>query len=129
MKLFACPFGTLLIVISIAAMAGCGQKTDDPAAPTSPKAAASELEQAFAAAPAAVRSDADAAAAAMRTGEYEKAVASLQNVRSAPNVSMDQGLAIHKSVVSLERDLIQAAESGDANAKRAYELLKALKRK
>ncbi len=64
----------------------------------------------------------------MRKGEYEKAIVSLHTARQATNITLEQGLAIHSSMVTLERDLINAIERGDENAKKAYELLRRTKR-
>lgn len=108
---------------------GCHRTEDDAAVPTTPKAAASRMESAFANAAPEVHQAATAAAESMRSGDYEKAVVSLQVVRSAPRITLDQGLAIHGTTVALESKLAEAAASGDAAAKRAYELLKASKRK
>jgi hypothetical protein len=69
-----------------------------------------------------------AASSALREGEYEKAVVALQVSRSSPNLTVDQGMAVHNSMVALEANLIQAAANGDANAQRAYDLLKKSKR-
>jgi len=43
-------------------------------------------------------------------------------------VTFEQGLAVHNSVVAMERQLVNAADAGDENAKRAYKILKELKR-
>jgi hypothetical protein len=64
----------------------------------------------------------------MRQGQYDKAVMSLQVVRSRGNLTLEQGVAVHGSIVAMEAQLIQAMGSGDPNAKRAYELLRAMKR-
>ena len=120
----------LLIFVLMLAQTGCGKSTSntDFKIASTPKEAASQLEQAFQSAPAQVKEPATAAAAAMRSGEFEKAVVSLQLIRQGEAVTLDQGLAIHSSVVALEARLINAAAAGDPNAKRAYELLKQLKR-
>jgi hypothetical protein len=68
------------------------------------------------------------ASAALREGQYEKAVVALQVTRSTTNLTLEQGLAVHNSLVTLEANLINAAASGDANAQRAYDLLKKSKR-
>ncbi len=111
------------------AMTGCNRSGDDLKMAETPKEAASQIEQAFRSASPEVRSAADAAAEAMRNGEFEKAVVSLTTVKAAPNVTLDQGLAVHSSTVALEARLVSAMASGDENARRAYELLKAMKSK
>lgn len=115
--------GVLLILCA------CGHNPDaDLKLASSPADAASQLEKAFERAETKLKASAAAASEAMRKGEYEKAILSLQTIRSGPPVSFDQGLAIHSSTVAMEAKLVRAVEAGDKNAQRAYELLKALKR-
>ena len=95
---------------------------------STPAEASSQIAQAFQSAPAAVKEPATTAAAAMRDGDFEKAVVSLQVIRQSEALTLEQGLAIHSSVVALEARLINAMQAGDPNARRAYELLKQLKR-
>ncbi len=64
----------------------------------------------------------------MRKGDYEKAIVALQVMRNAKDITLEQGLAIHNSAVAMEVRLINAMDAGDPNAKRAYQLLKELKR-
>jgi hypothetical protein len=108
---------------------GCGQKDGEASLARTPAEAASQLESSFAGAAPEAQAGAHAAAEALRTDNYEQAVVSLGTVRAAPKVTVEQGLAIHSSVVNLEGRLVRAIESGDPKAKRAYELLKAMKRK
>ncbi len=118
-----------LILAAAVALIGCKRADNDVKMAATPKEAASQIEQAFQNANPEVRSAADAAAEAMRNGEFEKAVVSLTTVKSAPSVTLDQGLAVHSSTVALEARLVSAMASGDENARRAYELLKAMKGK
>ena len=120
----------LVVFVLMLAQTGCGKsksETDFKIAST-PKEAATQLEQAFQSAPAQVKEPATAAAAAMRSGEFDKAVVSLQVIRQGETLTLDQGLAIHSSAVAMEARLINAMAAGDPNARRAYELLKQLKR-
>ena len=120
-----CLTGALLLAVS-----GCGKRDDGRIEATTPKEAASGLEKAFQEAPAPVQDNVRVVSDAMRRGEYEKAVISLQAVRQeSPKATLEQGMAVHGAMVSMESQLIQAIQSGDANAARAYELLRALKRK
>ena len=75
-----------------------------------------------------MKRDVSAASEAMRNGEYEKAIVTLHTVKQAPGITMEQGLAIHSSMVTLEQTLINAIERGDPKAKQAYELLRRMKR-
>lgn len=111
-------------------LSGCGKSggKGELVVPDTPQEAASQLDQAFAAAPADVKANVDTASEAMRAGEYEKAVVALQSVKASQGVTLDQGLAIHGSIVSMEANLIQAMEAGDENAARAYQMLKRMKR-
>ena len=96
---------------------------------STPKAAAAGLDAAFTSAPKDVQDNVRLVSQAMRDGHYDQAVVSLQVVRSQENLSLEQGMAIQGSILTLEQQLVQGVQSGDPNAKRAYELLKALKRK
>lgn len=119
-------------VLGIAAcgfLAGCGKSgSDAPAIAKSPKEAATQLEQAFQGADPALQDNVAVVAEALRRKEYERAVVSLETVRARENVSLQQGLAVHSSMVVLESELIAAMQAGDPDARRAYALLKQLKR-
>jgi hypothetical protein len=49
-------------------------------------------------------------------------------MKEAGSLTVDQGIAVHNSMISLEARLISAVEAGDANAKRAYDQLKKSRR-
>jgi hypothetical protein len=119
-------FGLCLTTVLLIA-AACGKSSDkvEPSAvPLKPKQAASQLDQAFVKAEQDVKSSANVASTALQAGDYEKAIETLEKIKARGNLSFDQGVAIHNSMVTLEHRLILAADAGDANAKRAYELLK-----
>ena len=125
-QIIASVIGTVALVF----LQGCG-KSDEAtgaAVPRNPQEAASQLQTVFAKAAPDLKQTADTASSAMRKGDYEKAVVALQAIRSGTNVTFEQGLAVHNSVVAMERQLVNAADAGDENAKRAYRLLKELKR-
>lgn len=115
-----------MLCLAAGILFGCRKSSD--LAPTDPKQAASQLQQAFEGTAQEVRQTVNAASDAMRQGNYEAAVVSLQTIKSREGVTLEQGLAIHHSTVTMEAQLIRAIESGDEQAKRAYQLLKALKR-
>lgn len=123
---------TIPLALAVAAglvLSACGRhRSSDQLVVTDPKAAATGLEASFEHAPAAVRENVRLASEAMRQAQYEQAVISLSAVREQPNVTMEQGLAIHGAVVSMESQLVAAMQAGDPNAKRAYALLRAMKR-
>lgn len=102
--------------------------TGDDAIPTTPKESAAQVEQVFQQAVPEVKHAATTAADAMRTGDFERAVVSLQVIRQQENLTLEQGMAIHNSMANLESQLISRIEAGDQNAKRAFELLKKSKR-
>ncbi len=121
---------TVVGTVALVFLQGCGKS--DPATgaavPRNPQEAASRLQTVFAKAAPDIKQTADTASNAMRKGDYEKAVVALQVIRGGTNVTFEQGLAVHNSVVAMERQLINAVDAGDENAKRAYRLLKELKR-
>lgn len=119
-----CITGAVLLLVP-----GCGQRDDGRIEAATPKEAASSLDKAFQDAPAPVQDSVHLVSDAMRRGEYDQAVLSLQAVKEQSSVTLDQGMAVHGAIVSMESQLIQAIQAGDANAARAYELLRAMKRK
>ena len=120
-----CGLGAALML----AVCSCSKSTsDDVPTASTPKAAASQLEQVFTSATVEVRNDSKVAAEALRSADYEKALESLQALKARQNLTFDQGMAVYNSMVSLEGKLIAAIEAGDPNAKRAYERLKASRR-
>ncbi len=124
MKQHLLPFCLLTAAVIVS---GCGERASEPAvtaAPPKPKEAASQLDHAFAAASGEVQTVAMAASHALQTADYETAVQSLQLIREKGSLTVDQGMAVHNSMVSLETKLISAMASGDPNAKRAYDQLK-----
>ena len=132
----AAPAPASLLVLALGLVAaglgsGCGKKSADAdlQLPTTPAKAAAQVEEVFATAEPEARETASAASEAVRAGNYEKAVVALQSLKARQAPSLEQGLAVHGYMVNLEAQLIQAAEAGDANAKRAYELLKRMKAK
>jgi hypothetical protein len=121
----ACGLSAVLLM----AFSGCSKSTSDgvPTAST-PKQAASQLQEAFVSAPVEVKNDAIVASQALKSADYEKAILSLEAMKARQNLTFEQGMAVHNSMVSLEAKLIAAMEAGDPNAKRAYELLKKSRR-
>jgi hypothetical protein len=112
-------------------LSGCSRSANQSgsAAPVlKPKEAASQLQQVFVTADPEVKSTATAATKALQTADYEQAIESLQTIKARGNLTFEQGIAVQNSMIALESRLISAAESGDANAKRAYELLKRVRK-
>jgi len=111
-------------------MPGCRRADLDglPSVST-PAEAASQVEAAFGSAPEAFRTTASAASAALRSGDLTKAVEALGALRTSEEVNLQQGMAVHNSLVLLEARLIAEAEGGDPKAREAYALLKRLKQK
>ena len=110
---------------------GCRKSASEAELPPparSTREAATQLEQVFQQAPPAAKENAAVASTAIRSGDYEKAVVSLVAVRDQGGLTPAQGLAIHNSMVAMEAKLITAMESGDKNARRAYETFKKLTR-
>ena len=86
------------------------------------------LDTAFSSAPVELKQSATAASQALRTADYEKAIQNLHMIKAGKNLTLEQGMAVHSSMVALEGKLLSGANAGDPDAKRAYELLKKLKR-
>lgn len=133
------PMKTVRLLITLAALGsaavlllpglGC-RKSDtdlDLKVPRSTKEAATRLEAAFANEDAETKTQASQAAAALRQGQYEKAVVTLMAMRARPTGTLQQGLAVHNSLVSLEVTIVEAMDGGNQDAKRAYQLLRQLK--
>lgn len=109
------------------AACGCREKPSSPleqAVPVKPKEAAAQIDQAFVQAPSEIQSYAKAASEALQRADYEGAVQSLQLIKEQGSLTVEQGMAVHNSMISLEAKLIAAMGAGDANAQRAYEQLK-----
>lgn len=121
-----------LLVASLSLLSGCGKKpqadAEVSAVPPKPKEAASQLDHAFATAGEEMKTVATAASTAMQTADYEAAVQSLSIMKEQRSLTVEQGMAVHNSMVSLEARLINAAAAGDPNAKRAYEQLRKSRR-
>jgi len=96
--------------------------------PESPKEAAAQVEQVFQEAPPEVQEAVFLASEGLVSGDYEKAVVSLQSLQARGNLTFQQGMAVHNSMVAMEAQLVRAIEAGDPRAKQAYETLKRLKR-
>lgn len=118
----------MLAVLTV--LTGCGSREEkDMKAAATPAEAASGMERAFASAADETRHAAGMVAEALRRGEYEKAVVSLTTVRTATNVTLEQGMAVHQSTLQLEARLAAEIAAGNEAATRAYGLLKAMKAK
>lgn len=107
---------------------GCGGGSDDPAHAETTEQSATQLDAAFADASAGVKKGVTDASEALRKQNYQKAVVSLGVVQTSKDITLEQGMAIHGSMISLEAELISAMESGDKNAEKAYRMLRAMKR-
>lgn len=118
----------LLPILAALGLAGCGSG-DDTAPVTTTAQAVHQLDRAFATASGNFRKAASDATQALEAGNLGQAVESLGALRSSEGVTIDQGLAVHNTLVLLESTLLEKAESGDAEARRAYALLKQLKAK
>lgn len=123
--------GGALVVGFVLCLNGCS-KPDEQITPTAtapqPKAAATQLQQAFTSATPEVKTTAQAASEAMRSANYEQAIKSIQVIKARQNLTMEQGVAIYNTERSLEASLINGVSAGDPNAIRAYELLKKSRR-
>ena len=121
----------VLLVTLFLAFCGCSKSAKEIAPsgnPLAPKEAASQLQQAFKIADVEVRRTADASSEALKAGNYEEAVQSIQSIKAHKNLTVDQGTAVYNAEVALEAKLISGVSSGDPKAARAYELLRESRR-
>jgi hypothetical protein len=119
----------LCLAFAVAHLTGCSRTEDGSLpVPASPKEAAAQVEQVFREAPPEVLEAVDLASEGLVSGDYEKAVVSLQSLQARGNLTFHQGMAVHNSMVAMEAQLVRAIEAGDPRAKQAYETLKRLKR-
>jgi hypothetical protein len=109
-------------------LTGCGGSNDDSAGVATPQQAATQIDEAFTTAEPELQQNIHVASEALREGKFEQAVVALQVTRNSTNLTLDQGMAVHNSMITLEQHLINAAANGDASAQRAYDLLKKSKR-
>ncbi len=119
--LFQSPCIVRWIVIAGLTVVGCGKKEVD----------AVDLERSIrAVVPATVsQSDpvkqvADQAVAAIRDKNYEGGAVALEALRVSPNLSGDQLTAAQDAMAAYQKQLIDLADRGDANAKRALETMR-----
>lgn len=120
-----------MAVVLALAPGGCTKSASESpsAAPVlKPAQAASQLQQAFAAAPPEVRQTATTASQAIQTADYDTAIRTLQTIRARPDLTPEQQMALHETSASLEARLIEAASRGDPKAKAAYERLRKSRR-
>ena len=122
----------IFLLMAVAGLAGCGKpKTEGVELsdkPQKPEQAATQLEQVFVAAEPDLKQVADVASDALQKADYQAAVHSLQTIKERGGLTIDQGIAVQNSMISMEARLISAAAAGDQNAKRAYEQLKKSRR-
>jgi len=123
---FASVLGALVILL----LDGCRKSGDDlsEVVPRSPNEAAAQLQKVFETAAPDIKQTVSVVSEAMQKEDYEKAVVSLQIIRSGKNLTLEQGLAIHNSELAMRRRILSRVEAGDENAKRAFQVLKELKR-
>lgn len=121
----------LVVAVWMLGAGGCGRSAkESPSAAPVPKPveAASQLQQAFVSAPPEVKQTATTASEAMRTADYETAIRSLQVMKTRPDLTPQQNMALHESWAALEARLIDGMARGDPNAKAAYERLRKSRR-
>lgn len=116
----------VLAVVLLGAVAGCG--SGEEVGVVTPAEAATQLDQAFAVSEPEVQQNMRVASEALREGRYEQAVVALEVTRASTNLTLEQGMAVHDSMVALEQNLLNAVAAGDPKARRAYDLLKRAKR-
>jgi U3 small nucleolar RNA-associated protein 14 len=124
-----CIIRHFLIGVAAVTLFGCGMSEDERLArtPKNLSEAASELELVFADADSATKENAAIATQALRERNYDKAVVSIMYIRNQDNLTFEQGMILRNSMVTLQQDLIRAAEDGDPKAIKANVLLRQMK--
>ena len=120
-----------LIMAIILSASACNKSPNDTKAatiPLPPKEAANQMQQAFSAANAEVKTRAAVASEAIRTADYPKAINAIQNIKARKDLTFEQGVAVYNSEVALETALLARVAANDPAAKQAYEELKKSKR-
>ena len=115
----------LFVVFSFA---GCGGQAEHDYRRSSdtPAKAAEHLTEAFANSKA--EKHVAVASQSLKNGEYKKAVVAIQLVKTAPGVTLHQGIAIRDFLDNFSRELIERAEDGDPKAKEALHMLREISR-
>lgn len=117
----------LLSLFSVGILVGCGG--EDKLAPTSgipiPETAeenATLIERTFVAEDESIRQEAQTAAQAIQSRDYQKAANSIMNLQQAARTK-EQSHAAMQSMRQFQRDLADAVNEGDPNAKAAAEFM------
>jgi hypothetical protein len=116
----------LFATITVLLLAACS-KSPESSAP-SPQQAADRVQEAYASADADLKQAVASLSESMRKENFEQAVVSLTTIRAKPAATPEQQQAIIESSQAIEMNLINRMNAGDENAKRAYQLMKELKR-
>ncbi len=116
-------------LLAALALAGCGSEEDGNLRRSdSPAQAAEHLADAFANANDRKKKNVNDAAAAIEKGEYRRALIAIETIKTEPEITYEQGLAVNDLMINLERELISGVDAGDPQAIAAYELLKRINR-
>ncbi|MFM1944219.1 MAG: hypothetical protein RI897_3201 [Verrucomicrobiota bacterium] len=126
---FGMVVGGVALLLVLAGCSGGGEEELMLGRPETSQEAAVQVNEVFQGAPPEIQEAAQVAAEGLKTGDYEKAVLSLQAIQASGNLTVNQGMAVHNSMVTLEAELIAAKQSGDPAAIAAYERWKNLKRR
>lgn len=108
---------TFLFALSLIMFTGCSGSGVDT----------SKVQSAFSSAPAVDKTDVDSAVSAVKAGDYQGALASLQKVAANAKLTADQKAAIQDLVAQIQNKLAGAAkQAGDSASKAAGDLQKSL---
>lgn len=111
-----------LVAISALSIFGCGER-EGSFIPKNTKEAASHLENVFSDADPEMQKNAQVAAEALRSEQYEKAAAAILSFNQYETVSYEQAMAVKNSAANLQEALAYRIQD-DPNARRAWEMLK-----
>jgi predicted small lipoprotein YifL len=119
----------LLFAALLIAFPGCSKKGPSAEIPKSTKAAASQLEQAFAnSSDERAKQQAAALANALEQRNYQQALESMAALRRTTARDFDQVVAVENANRRLQADVLRGVEAGDPNAIRTWQLMKAARR-
>jgi hypothetical protein len=114
---------SILASIALVLFAGCGEKKVE-----TPEQLKEVFEKKTSESPQGqppeIQAMVNQAAESLKKKDEAAAVATLQAVRSAPNLSVDQALAVQDMMVQAQKRLAERAAAGDPQAQAAMEMLK-----
>ncbi len=107
--------GLALAGLVAVAASGCGKSAES---------AASDAGKLFASAPPETKATWEAAQTAVKANDYATALLALRRIRLHPGLTPEQVAAVDKTSLAVSDQMYEAANKGDANAKKAIETMR-----